>query len=802
MNDTTKSTSLLSYLRADKTGLRVTVSVAEKDDSAHPNRRFPFLVASDSGPFSRLISANIQTDAGANIEPTFLMTQKDEYSLPKNELWPLNNLLIDQYWQRTFAFHSLQNSNTFPLILKAQLSKRGTLIPFAPMFYCNQKQTYFHPLCPGCSSILQQCRNDNLLKECGLQPYSSSLKRYLFCPACVTSQTTPDFYVSSLANDDPDFLHDRFDLVRKFSKLTDQKPLANRLPCAGCNRQPECYGSDSLAVSRISVFSFYPFYMLMFKAHSVNAIDFLPLISGAPYEEIQSRLNASRQSGRFNCIEILKRKGMAKTPFFFRNESRYFLEVLYLKLSFLEELARSIFSGLDIFQFPGLGLSLDRIWIKLPDQNSLLPAFWNFKLNFLDLMGPDAPAASIPKLPQGYGLHLFGAVWFYTLLVNRQQDVSRVYSLVGETVEKVRADAEVFFEQYLDHHCSSDFAPENIFWNPEPMPLNDPWHSLWKRSLCLGFELLEGSLRDPKQWSTEAFLTDLETLRQDIRETLFPAESPVPATEPAVQDKAISGILKKIMNQWRGRIAAVSDELEATVIAMETDEVEEEITGRDLQAEVDLDTCIIFSPNAETSGMAPSLDTQDGQEDAQIEETIILSPDVSAAAAKPAAALNNALKEIDPETVELPKTPESDDGVRQQNYDLEETVILGDAHDPLATKADIVFQEDDQMDETVILFSDISPPEVPPPEALDDDLDKTVIKTSQPQSTTDGTDSVLPGEEDMDETVILAADAADNDTLRSDQTPVAESQKTETTDPDVDDSLDETIIIQPGKDRS
>lgn len=824
MNDTVESTSLLSYLEADKTGLRITVSVDAKDDSAHPNRRFPFLVASDSGPLSCLVSARIQTDAGANIEPVFLMTQKDEYAFTADDLWPLNNLVIDQYWQRTLSFYSHKNSHTTPLVLKAQISNNGTLIPFAPIFYCNLKQSYFHPLCPDCSAALQQCCNDTLLKECGLQPYSSSLKRYLFCPACVESKKMPDFYVSSLAGDDPDFLHERFDLIKKFRKLTGQKPFANRLPCDGCNRYPECYGPDSLAVSRISVFSFYPFYMLMFKADSINALDFLPLISGASYKEIQGRLVANRQLGRFNCLKILKRKGIAETPFFFRNDSRYFLEVLYLKLSFLGELARSIFSGLDTFQPPGFGLSLDRIWIKISDQNSLLPAFWNFKLNLLDIMGSDATAASIPKFPQGYGLHLFGAVWLYTLLVNRQQDASQVYTGAGETVEKIRVATEVSFEQYLDYDSAPVFSPENIFWNPEAVPLNDAWHTLWKRSLSLGFQLFEGSSRDPEQWSMDAFATDLETLRQHIWEHLFPLEPLAPETEHEVEDKAISGVLINILKQWRDRIEAPSDELEATVISMETDGIKEDESGLDMQAEVDMDTCIILSPDAEVPGISPVQDAKEdqddtvilggaretpgeeadagSQEDVQIDETVILSPDVSAMDIKPAATQKNDLKKTDMLTAELQKTSDAANGLHHEDYDLEKTVILGGAPDPPVAKGDIISQENDQMDETVILSPDVSPPEAVPPKVLDDELDKTVIQTPQRRKTTNGTSSVRPDEEDMDETVILSTDAADKDTLAPVQEPVGENKTTETPDADLDESLDETIIIQPDKDRS
>ena len=787
MNDITETSSLLPYLERDGTKFHIKVSVGKQDNHVHQKSSSPFLAVTESGPFSRIIDASIKTDAGTNIEPVFLLTQKDEYPLTEDELWPLDNRTIDQYWQQTFAFHSHEKSGSPLFKLKDQIGKKGELLPFQPLLYCIFKQIFFHPLCPDCGKPLQQCCNNGMLKEYGLQPYSESLKRYLFCPSCAESKEKPDFYVSSLANNDPAFLKNRYDLIKKFGQLKGTETLESLFPCVDCNRHQECYGPEGLAVSRIAVLSFYPFYMLIFKADSVNALDFLSLISGASYEELENRLVAKQQPGRLNCLKVLKQNRSIEAPFFFQNEDRYFLEVLYLKLVFLDELAHTIFSGFDTFQHLGLGLSIDRTWVKLSDHNSLLPSFWNFKINLLDIIGTDAQSLSISKLPQSYSLHLLGAVWFYALLVNSKQDVSHVYKVIGEVVEEVAAEDGATFEDYLENGFPPAFSPENIFWNPEIMSVKEDWHKFWKVSLCLGFRLIEGSRLDLKRGSKEGFGQELEKLRQQIRDNLFRPEPFVPAKEHVLEDRAIYNILKKIMNEWRDGVETPSDEFEATIISTETVDTIQDETARDFP------------------------------EDADIVKTIILSPDG--------------------------EIPEKSAGIEQEE-DMGETVIISSTDEAPAEKTKAVTQGNDHIEETVIISADVSEKETAPPTEPENDLDKTLILTPERSKTTDIVDNFDHENDEMEETVILSPgnigqhlpsslpheaddfpetiiisprqnvagyqqepvkpppqNVGSKDTpkidIPPDKTPADANQKTETSG--IDESLDETIIIQPGQ---
>lgn len=746
MNDIIETRSLLPYLKTDETRFHLKISVVDQNDSIHQKSSFPFLVVSESGQFARIIEAKIQTDAGTNIEPVFLLIQKDEHPVSRDALWPLDNRTIDRYWQNTFMFHSHKKSGSCPLILKDQTDKNGTLLPFQPLLYCKFSQTYFPPLCPDCGAVLQQCYNDTLLQQCGLRPYSTSLKRYLFCPSCIGLKDPPEFYVSSLADNDPAFLKDRFELIKEFGRLYENKNLSGRLPCVNCSRHQECYGPDGLWVSRIVALSFYPFYMLMVKGDLVNGLDFLSLMSGASFKEVEDRLKEKQEPGRLNSLNVLRRNPSIQTPFFYQNEDRYFLEVLYLKLSFLGELAETLFSELDTLQCPDFGLSMDRIWVKLSDQNHLLPCFWNFKLELLDVIGTDVPSSSIPQFPRSYGFHLLGLVWFYTLLVNGKQDVAQVYSLLGEIIEKIGAQHDTDIENYLESGFPQILSPENIFFNPDIQSVKPDWHNFWKTSLGLGFRFFEVGMRGLRDWSMADFGHKLEHLRRQIKEDLFSTKPFVPTKEPEADDKIISNILKKIMSMRQEGAETSWDELVAGSVSPRPDHIAEDKTEPDIQEDTDIFKTVVLSSEDELTGNLPGVEQkQEPVEAIEVPEgepdnTLIISP-------------------------ERPEPPGMSDNLHHYDQDMEETVILSPDHMEQHLKPSSK-SEQDEYPETVIISPEQGSsgyPEAPPGPCVQDFGSKTTEKGG-----------VVP-----------------------DTPMMGENKKAETSEPD--EFLEETILIRPGK---
>lgn len=745
MNDIIETRSLLPYLKADETRFHLKISVADQKDSIHQKSSFPFLTVSESGQFARIIEAKIKTDAGTNIEPVFLLIQKDEHPLSRDALWPLDNRTIDRYWQNTFMFHSRKKFGSSPLILKDQIDKNGTLLPFQPLLYCKFNQTYFPPLCPDCGEVLQQCYNDSMLEEYGLRPYSTSLKRYLFCPSCTGVKETPEFYVSSLADNDPAFLKDRFVLIKEFGRLYENKNLAGRLPCVDCSRHQECYGPDGLWVSRIVALSFYPFYMLMVKGDLINGLDFLSLMSGASFREVEDSLKEKQEPGRLNCLKVLKQNPSIQTLFFYQNEDRYFLEVLYLKLSFLSELAETLFSELDTLQCPDFGLSMDRIWVKLSDQNHLLPCFWKFGLELLDVIGSDVPSSSIPQFPRSYGFHLMGVVWFYTLLINGKQDVAQVYSVLGEIMEKIGARNDTDIENYLESGFPQVLSPENIFFNPDIRPVKRDWHKFWIAALGLGFRFFEVGMLGLRNWSIAEFGHKLENLRQQIKDDLFSTKPFVPAEKLESDDKIISNILKKIMCTRQEGGETSWDESETGPVLPQPNHTAEDKTVPDIQEDVDVfKTVVLSSDNELTEDLTGIEQKQEPGEAIEVserepDETLILPP-------------------------EIPEPPGISDNFDHYDRDMEETVILSpddiEQHFKSPSKS-----EQDELPETVII--------------------------SQEQGSRHSEASPGPCVQDF------GSEVTEKGGVVPDNPMSGKNKKGETSEPD--EFLEETILIQPGK---
>lgn len=609
--------SLRPYLEPDGAKFYLKFSWCYENATAQGKSRFPFLVINESDPLARLIEAQFVSDAGSEIRRVFILLQNDEYLLPRDELWPVNNKDIDQWWQRAFSSYSRKNQNSSVVVLADQISKDGGLSPLQPLFFCKPKQIFFHPPCPKCGFSLQQCYDDDILISLGLQPYSTSLKRYLFCPSCFGSAGKSDFYVFALESSDPPILKDRWDLIRECGLLAEGKNHLGQFPCPECANRHECYGSDGLAVTTIAPFSFYPFFMLIFEAMSVNAVDFLSLVSGASLEDLESHLGEKQQLGRISCLKALRRNGLVKAPFLFDSDERCFLEVLYLKLSFLGELMRTILHRLDVHKYPDMGLSIDRVWVKLPDQGGLLPLFWNFKVDLIDIGGNAVKTPFFPKLPPSHSLHFLGLVWFYTLLVNKKQGVSEVYVALGEAIEEVASNNDSTFENLINNGFNRAFFPENIFWNPEGQKeksVGKNWGHLWEESMGLGWSLLRGSLSQDFQWSKDEFWQKLESLREEIKDNLFQQSPTVGQAEPAPENKAIHEVLVRIMNKWRTDFEAEKDELGKTVVlSKEASEDLEKTVVLSKEAAEELDKTVVLSPQE--------------AEEQEIQETVILSPE-------------------------------------------------------------------------------------------------------------------------------------------------------------------------------
>ena len=647
MNSYLEKPSLIPYLKATDRSFFLKLSVTTNGNTRPKGPGFPFFIVSDTDPLSFILEARILSDAGANIKPVFLLTQKDEYDVVKNEIYPLTNPDIDRAWQHLYAFLKNRSENDAVYLFKDQLGDNGTLLAWSPLFFCQHRKEFFQPPCPQCGFPLEIVLDDALLSDFGLQSYTKSLKRYLFCAHCYDSRNESNFYVRKLASSDPTILKDQQDLICGFSQLAqDANPNAN-IPCLKCDGFQQCYETDQLAKTRIIPISFYPFYMIALPAPSVHFLDLLPLLAGADLDEPASRLRAEGQQGRLKYLTTFAKNTSRETHFFSNKDEKFFVEVLYLKLTLLGELAQIIFSDLNVFNYPDLGLSIDRIWANVAEQSDMLPRYWNFQLQLLGI-GPDtAPAPSLSKMPTSYGLYFLGTVWYYVLLVNAKQNVSEIYKEVARAIDNFDTKDVAVSDNLSENLQSAVFAPQNIFWHPNQNAVHDGWTALWEGALNLGFLLLWHGMRPISKWSETVFWQEFEGLRDKIKNTLFRTEVPVTSFRSADDEEAIHDILKIISSKWRSSVSpdisiqqpviisaqnsgeekCPEDELAETVVLKTEDVARAETLDSASQVEEDLPKTVILTQEALETRRSSS---KKSREESDIPETVIISPQKSA----------------------------------------------------------------------------------------------------------------------------------------------------------------------------
>jgi hypothetical protein len=608
--------TLYPYL-VDGAPLRLQFPLISEDSAILERMPFPFPVMSESDPFARLIGAEFRTAAGSLLKRVFLLIQRDQYLLPKTEWCAVNNLDVADSWQKAFSRQRTAGWEGAPILLPDQAESDGLAL-LEPLLFCKVYRSFFPPLCFKCGRPLELCLEDDLLVRLGLQPYSRSLKRYLFCPACGPDRLA-SFYVSEREGSDPPGLKDQGDLFGDFRLLLERNQPA-RFPCRGCIRRQECYGPDLRVSARLVPFSFFPFYLLIFHASSLHALDLLPLLGGASFSELQAELKVKGEWGRLNGLESLKQDRLPTAPFFFDGEQKGFLEVLHLKLSFLNELFRIIGRDRRPDAPDGHPLPIDRIWADVPDPGGLVPFFWNFKMRSVGVVGILMEDQILPPPGAASVLYFMTLAWFYALLVNKTLDKSAVRLALSRMLEQAASEKEVSSGSLEEEERGTVLSPRNIFWDPGRRREITTGRDLWQRTLDLGTILLGATYERCPDWSWEGFSNQLRDLTKEVRDRLFesqPAESPRTGSSiHEEEDMAIRAILSRISEKWKRQAETAARELKETV-SISAGHREEELS----------ETILLFpAAGAEECVSIPT----SGPSASELKETVVLKPDAGA----------------------------------------------------------------------------------------------------------------------------------------------------------------------------
>ena len=671
MNVTPAIPSLIHYLDSNDAEFYLKLSLNNQKGSAANQIHSPFLAIDESDPLASIFEASVVSNAGSKIKNVFLLIQKDDYHLPKEGIWPANNRDAEQAWQSLFSFLTASPEHDSIIILRDQVGDNGKLLPWQSLFYCKHRQVFFHPSCPRCGSSTQICQDEDVLSRMGLQPYSGSLKRYLFCPHCLTNKGESDFYKHSLDGSDPEIVKGHKDLIRGFAQLARIEPEHTSIPCIGCAHFQECFETQDLSTKRIVPVCFYPFFMMALDAPSIHVHEFLPLLAGASVNDVADRLEANGQMGRLKLLRSLEERNPQKPLFLFDKQGHSFLEVLHLKLSLLGEMTRIVFSGLDRFTYPDLSLSMDKFWVTTAEQGNMLPALWSFKLNLMGIGGDSTQAPLTHKSSPSYALSFLGFNWFCVLLANSRQDFPKIHAQIVNVIENLPSDGDFARELAARIRDLDISSPESIYWNPDQRTFDQNFAALWARSLDLGVLLIQGSMNEASQFSETTFWQEYEELRNDISKGLFIPGSTAVSASPSNDNDAIHQILMNIAAKWKSAIA--SPPSGAGKISADLPMEEQRIVqAADLPEDVVIKETVILS--ADDFRKRPP--TSELEED-HVPETVMVKAAHAAPADTPTPA-SQAAEDIPETAIFAHGTPkeETPSPVESRENDIPETVIV------------------------------------------------------------------------------------------------------------------------------
>ncbi len=266
---------------------------------------FPFVSWWDGDPYTKILKADLVAGPGYPIVTLYLFLQRDRYRAAGGGGIG-NNVDMERAWRRSLGSvggnddwpgecspGSGPAGNTRPVAFGAPDPATGRLSPLAPMLYCRQADRFFHLFCPRCGRVFDLCRDDNILEQSGLESYSTTLTRYLYCPVCHESRFGSPFYRrtddaegAGAARRAADLVPNvavktQYDLIDQYIQLPvpDMKAQED-FPCPACSWKDECYGTAPQLARRVAFFSFYPFWAAAFR--SLPEPGRWPLVAVAP----------------------------------------------------------------------------------------------------------------------------------------------------------------------------------------------------------------------------------------------------------------------------------------------------------------------------------------------------------------------------------------------------------------------------------------------------------------------------------------------------------------------------------------
>lgn len=587
MESATQALKLIPFLQPSNHAPRLVLTQWPNDAS------YPFAVVDDSAPFSRIMRGSFRTAAGSRLMDVFLIVQRDQYLLKDSSFSTLTNQDVEICWQNVLARNAATAGDDALIELSPQTDDSSGLVVFAPLLFCREKQLFLPLLCPSCGSEFELCRDDELLQKKGLHPYGTSVRRYLYCPVCNSSGKS-EFYVREREDADPLFIFNCEDLIDRLRLLAGKEVANGTLLCASCDERDTCFGTANSVRRRLLPFSFYPFHMLIVAAPELNALDFSSLLSGGTAVELAEEIDNCAFPGRFASLNDLEDTGPVTWTNFTKGDERAFSELLFLKLSLLEEIVgRAATKAIT----PPRG---ENVWVYLPKICRNLPLGWNFRHLFTDDI---TPLPFVHELEQNPLLlpAQSGLLYFQVLLSNREVSGSRVIDAVRQYL------ADNGDDSLLRSLCVS----ANIFRDPVGHLSSRQQEECWTKACATGFDLLDAA-RGRASLGLAEIHRSMRILTDEARDLLFSTKkvenSPVgTVSNIAVDDNQAQLTIRQVIADMISRCRAEllerpsatpddrSDEIVETII-LRTGASSEPLVTQNAQLEESATVIIPFNP--------------------------------------------------------------------------------------------------------------------------------------------------------------------------------------------------------------
>jgi len=390
-------------------GLRFELVLAGSENLE--DRDDPFVPLSDSGRFGRVLLSRVAIGENTTLRTLALKIQRSFYRPYGAGQGQTTNSQVDEIWAREREH-----------LLKLKVPEVADLLDLGPelrrsypVTFCKKVRRYFHPLCPQCTALLEDCRDDTLLRDFGLPTYSGSTSRYLYCSSCSTAQRAVFYTYSLTAEEHPKGsveVRRRSELYRDQAAIVHgdhsqaRKPRLERIfPCFTCKHRETCYPAGATpgpipAEKLLVPLSYYEFAMLPLELLQLHYDECVDLLGGAAWSSVKPAAE-NMYPGRGPALAPIDVSLSSPSQWIFGADATglFSIEVLRLKLLAFTQVCRGVRALHARTGVPHFGIDPTCVMVQVAASGGDLPARWNFQAKLLDPANPHrfAPLANLPE---------------------------------------------------------------------------------------------------------------------------------------------------------------------------------------------------------------------------------------------------------------------------------------------------------------------------------------------------------------------------------------------------------------------